>query len=133
MTDGLDAPGIILLIVFVPMLFIILWYAQGCRQRTRRGGAQGRVSSIKPVEERAVVVVEDGAAHIDDAPSWHTIKADLHQIRARQINQTFETATSTRSQPRIVSAQASASPSNRECASLGSGQVSARPSARLAA
>ena len=30
MTDGLDAPGIILLIVFVPMLFIILWYAQGC-------------------------------------------------------------------------------------------------------
>ena len=30
MTGDLEAPGIILLIVFVPMLFIILWYAQGC-------------------------------------------------------------------------------------------------------
>ena len=27
---AIQGPGIILLIVFVPMLFIILWYAQGC-------------------------------------------------------------------------------------------------------
>ena len=30
MTGDLGMPGIILLFVFVPMLFIILWYAQGC-------------------------------------------------------------------------------------------------------